>query len=246
MQMLVGLGNPGARHAANRHNIGFMALERIAQEHGFGAWRSKFRGEAADGRIGGEKVVLLRPHTFMNESGVAVSEAMRFYKLAPAQVTALHDDLELAPGKIRVKTGGGHAGHNGLRSIDQHIGPEYQRVRIGIGRPADKRAVTGHVLGDFAAVDQEWLEALLRGVSEAAPLLVAGQRDRFLGAATRHVFPPGAAQAAPGEAAEEPAEAADAPAKAEETPAEAAASPDAAPAGADGGSPLRRLLGKVF
>ena len=225
MLMLVGLGNPGAGHAANRHNIGFMALERIADDHGFGAWRAKFRGETADGRVDGEKVVLLRPQTFMNESGAAVSEAMRFYKLAPAEVTVFHDELELAPGKIRVKTGGGHAGHNGLRSIDQHIGPEYQRVRMGIGRPADKRAVTGHVLGDFAKADQAWLDALLRGVSEAAPLLVAGKRDQFLGAATRHVSPQGGAQAAPDGAA--------------------AASPDASPA-TEGGSPLRRLLGKVF
>ena len=225
MLMLVGLGNPGAGHAANRHNIGFMALERIAEDHGFGAWRTKFRGEAADGRLGGEKAVLLRPHTYMNESGAAVSEAMRFYKIAPADVTVFHDEIELAPGKIRVKTGGGHAGHNGLRSIDRHIGPEYQRVRMGIGRPDDKRAVAGHVLGDFAKADQAWLDALLRGVSEAAPLLAAGERDKFLGAATRHVSLPGGAQAPPDGAA---------------------APPDAAPAAEGGGSPLRRLLGKVF
>ena len=226
MLMLVGLGNPGARHAANRHNIGFMALERIAEDHGFGAWRAKFRGEAADGRIDGGKVVLLRPHTFMNESGIAVSEAMRFYKLAPADVTVFHDEIELAPGKIRVKTGGGHAGHNGLRSIDQHIGPQYQRVRMGIGRPADRRGVADHVLGDFAKADQAWLDALLRGVSDAAPLLVAGKRDQFLGAATRHVCAQGGDEAATG----------------------GAAAPDAAPApdAEGGGSALRRLLGKVF
>ena len=167
MQMLVGLGNPGARHAANRHNIGFMALERIAQEHGFGAWRSKFRGEAADGRIGGEKVVLLRPHTFMNESGVAVSEAMR---LLQARACAGDGAARRSRTRPRKDSGSrpaaGMPGTTGCARSTSISAPNTSGSGWGIGRPADKRAVTGHVLGDFAAVDQEWLEALLRGVSE--------------------------------------------------------------------------------
>jgi peptidyl-tRNA hydrolase, PTH1 family len=171
MILIAGLGNPGSRYAANRHNIGFMAAEAIARRHGLGPWRRRFQGETADGLIGEERAVVLRPLTFMNESGRAVGEAMRFYNLEPADVVVLHDELDLPPGKLRVKTGGGHAGHNGLRSIQAHIGPEFHRVRLGIGHPGNKDLVHFYVLHDFAKSDREWLEPLLDGIAEAAPSL---------------------------------------------------------------------------
>ena len=160
MQLFVGLGNPGASYAGNRHNIGFMAVDRIASDHGFGPWRGKFQGSLAEGRLGSERVILLKPETFMNRSGASVGEAMRFFKLEPADVTVFHDELDLAPGKLRVKQGGGHAGHNGLRSIHSVIGPDYARVRLGIGHPGHKDAVSGYVLHDFAKADADWLEDL--------------------------------------------------------------------------------------
>ena len=153
MQIFVGLGNPGGQYAGNRHNIGFMAVDRIAEAHGFGPWKSRFQGRVAEGRLGGDKLLLLKPDTFMNRSGQAVGEAMRFYKLAAEDVTVFHDELDLAPGKCRVKTGGGHAGHNGLRSIHGHIGEAYHRVRLGIGHPGRKELVSGYVLHDFAKAD---------------------------------------------------------------------------------------------
>ncbi|MBC7137633.1 MAG: aminoacyl-tRNA hydrolase [Defluviimonas sp.] len=189
MRLFVGLGNPGAKYAQNRHNIGFMALDRIAADHGFGPWRARFQGQAAEGMLGGEKVVLLKPGTFMNLSGQSVGEAMRFYKLAPSDVTVLHDELDLAPGKCRCKTGGGHAGHNGLRSIHAHIGEAYHRVRLGIGHPGHKDRVTGHVLSDFAKADQQWLDDLLRGLSDGAPALAAGDSARFLNAVALRTAP---------------------------------------------------------
>ncbi len=190
MQLFVGLGNPGPKYAGNRHNIGFMALDRIATEHGFGPWRAKFQGQIAEGRLGSARVLLLKPETFMNLSGQSVAAAMRFYKLAPDAVTVFHDELDLAPGKCRVKRGGGHAGHNGLRSIHGHIGETYARVRLGIGHPGDKRLVSNYVLQDFPKADADWLDDLLRGVSDGAPALAAGDAAGFGNAVALRVAPP--------------------------------------------------------
>jgi peptidyl-tRNA hydrolase, PTH1 family len=190
MWLFVGLGNPGAKYAGNRHNIGFMALDRIAADHGFGPWKKAFKGLAADGRLGDTRVLLLKPETFMNLSGEAVQAAMAFHKIAPAQVVVFHDELDLAPGKMRVKQGGGHAGHNGLRSIHAHIGEAYGRVRLGIGHPGHKDAVAGYVLHDFAKADQEWLDDLLRGLSDGAPFLAAGDGPKFSNAVALRTAPP--------------------------------------------------------
>lgn len=180
MKLLVGLGNPGTKYARNRHNVGFMAVERIAEAHAFGPWKKKFQGYAADGEIAGEKVLLLKPDTYMNESGRAVGEAARFLKIAPADVVALHDELDLAPGKLKVKLGGGNAGHNGLRSITAHIGNDYWRVRIGIGHPGAKELVHAWVLNDFAKSDADWLGALLDAMAGASGRLATGDMVRFL------------------------------------------------------------------
>ena len=190
MKLFVGLGNPGTKYAGNRHNIGFMAVERIAEDHSFGPWKSKFQGTISEGRLGSQKVMLLRPETFMNLSGQSVGEAMRFYKLDSTDVTVFHDELDLAPGKCRVKAGGGHAGHNGLRSIHQHIGPHYDRVRIGIGHPGNKNAVSGYVLRDFAKADQDWLDDLLRGISDGAGHLADDDNSKFMNAVALRVNPP--------------------------------------------------------
>jgi len=190
MRLFAGLGNPGAKYARNRHNIGFMALDRIAADHGFAPWKAKFRGQLCEGKLGTEKVVLLKPETYMNLSGQSVGEAMRFYKLAPDDVTVFHDELDLAPGKCRLKQGGGHAGHNGLRSIHQHIGPDYARVRLGIGHPGRKELVAQYVLHDFAKADEDWLDDLLRGISDGAPALAEGDGPRFLNAVAQRVAPP--------------------------------------------------------
>jgi peptidyl-tRNA hydrolase, PTH1 family len=179
VKLFVGLGNPGAQYARNRHNIGFLAADAIAARHGFGPWRSKFQGEIAEGRLGTEKVLLLKPGTFMNLSGDSVRAAAQFYKVAPEDIVAFHDELDLAPGRVRVKTGGGHAGHNGLRSIAAHLGPDFVRVRLGIGHPGDKRRVTAYVLGDFAKADADWLDPLLAAVADAAPALAAGDASGF-------------------------------------------------------------------
>ncbi len=190
MKLFVGLGNPGAKYAGNRHNIGYMAVDRIAADHGFGPWRSKFQGVISEGRLGREKVVLLKPETFMNLSGQSVGEAMRFHKLEPADVIVFHDELDLAPGKCRLKTGGGHAGHNGLRSIHAHIGEAYDRVRLGIGHPGDKNRVAGYVLADFAKADGDWLDDLLRGISDGVAALADGEGPRFLNAVSLRTAPP--------------------------------------------------------
>ncbi|MCP4824148.1 MAG: aminoacyl-tRNA hydrolase, partial [Shimia sp.] len=163
MKLFVGLGNPGSKYAGNRHNIGFMALDRIADDHGFGPWKGKFQGALTEGRLGSEKVMLLKPETFMNLSGQSVGEAMRFYKLTAEDVVVFHDELDLAPGKLKYKKGGGHAGHNGLRSMHQHLGEAYARVRMGIGHPGRKDLVSHYVLHDFHKMDQEWLDDMLRG-----------------------------------------------------------------------------------
>lgn len=167
--------------ARQRHNIGFMAVDAIASRHGFTPWRSRFKGQCAEGCIGTEKALLLKPMTYMNLSGESVQAAANFYKIQPTDITAFHDELDLAPGKVRVKKGGGNAGHNGLRSMDRHLGtPDYWRVRLGIGHPGDKARVTGHVLGDFAKADKEWLETLLDGLAANAPLLAAGKPEDFM------------------------------------------------------------------
>lgn len=190
MKLFVGLGNPGAKYANNRHNIGFMAMDRIASDHGFGPWRSKFQGVISEGRFGSDRVVLLKPETFMNLSGQSVAAAMTFYKSDISDITVFHDELDLAPGKCRFKTGGGHAGHNGLRSIHQHLTPDYNRVRIGIGHPGHKDAVAGYVLRDFAKADQEWIDDLLRGISDGAPELAKGDSGRFMNAVALRTNPP--------------------------------------------------------
>ena len=189
MKLWVGLGNPGAKYARNRHNIGYMAVDRIAADHGFSPWRAKFQGSLSEGRFGSGKVALLKPETFMNLSGQSVGEAMRFFKLEPQEVTVFQDELDLAPGKLRVKTGGGHAGHNGLRSLHAHIGEGYVRVRLGIGHPGHKDRVSGYVLSDFAKSDQDWLEDLLRGISDGAGDLAAGDTGRFMNAVALHTTP---------------------------------------------------------
>ena len=189
MKLFVGLGNPGSMYAGNRHNIGFMAMDQIASDHSFAPWRAKFQGKLTEGRLGREKVVLLKPETFMNLSGQSVGEAMRCFKLEPPDITVFHDDLDLAPGKCRVKVGGGHAGHNGLRSMHQHIGSEYQRVRLGIGHPGHKDRVSSYVLHDFAKADAEWLDDVLRGIGDGAPHLADGDAARFMNAVALRVVP---------------------------------------------------------
>ena len=179
MLVIAGLGNPGARHARNRHNIGFMAVDAIAERGRFGPFRARHQGLAAEGLIGDERVILLKPQTYMNESGRSVGEALRYLKLDLGALVVIHDELDLAPGKVRVKVGGGDAGHNGLRSITAHLGPDYKRVRIGIGHPGDKALVHHYVLSDFAKSEAGWVEAVCQAIAEASPLLVAGQDARF-------------------------------------------------------------------
>ncbi|MBI1180869.1 MAG: aminoacyl-tRNA hydrolase [Alphaproteobacteria bacterium] len=180
MLLLVGLGNPGDQYYDNRHNVGFMAVDEIVRRHRFPPWRRKFQAEVSEGFLGVAKVMAMKPQTFMNRSGQAVAEAARFYKLAPADVVVLHDELDLAPGKLRIKQGGGHAGHNGLRDIERHIGPDFRRVRIGIGHPGAKHLVTNYVLSDFAKADDVWLDPLLDAIADAAPHLATGQDEKFM------------------------------------------------------------------
>ena len=179
MRLFVGLGNPGAKYAHNRHNIGFMAIDEIARRHGFAPWRRRFQGQTSEGTIDGEKVFLLRPETFMNESGRAVQEASNFFKLGVDDIIVFQDELELPPAKMRVKVGGGIAGHNGLRSISAHIGNEYRRVRLGIGHPGVKELVHGYVLSDFAKDDRPWVEALCVAIADNAGLLAGGKDSTF-------------------------------------------------------------------
>jgi peptidyl-tRNA hydrolase, PTH1 family len=197
MKLFVGLGNPGQEFAFNRHNVGFMAVDAIAAAHDFPSWRKRFSGVAAEGRLGREPVLLFKPQTFMNESGRAVGEAARFYKLDLGDVVVFHDELDLAPGKVRVKTGGGVAGHNGLKSLSAHIGNDYVRARIGIGHPGRKDRVTRYVLHDFAKADYGWLEPLLDAIAENAPYLAEGANDKFQSRVAHAV------QAEAGSAAEE-------------------------------------------
>ena len=179
MRLFVGLGNPGAKHAGNRHNIGFMVVEEIAKRHSFAPWRRRFQGVATEGRVGREKALLLLPGTYMNESGRAVAEAMHFYKMPLGDIVVLHDEIELPPAKVRVKTGGGIAGHNGLRSISAHVGNDYRRVRLGIGHPGVKELVHAHVLGDFAKSERPWVETLCDVIADNAELLALGKDSSF-------------------------------------------------------------------
>jgi len=179
MKLFVGLGNPGAQYALNRHNVGFMALDAIAATHDFPSWRKRFQGWTAEAKLGGEQVILLKPVTFMNESGQSAQEAVRFYKLQLDDVIVFHDELDLAPGKVRVKTGGGVAGHNGLKSMSTHLGNDYVRVRIGIGHPGRKEQVSGYVLQNFRKADHAWLEPLLGAIATEAPYLARGETDKF-------------------------------------------------------------------
>ena len=191
MLLWIGLGNPGPSHAGHRHNVGFMAVEAIARVHGFPPWRRvrDFHGRTTEGSLAGARVLMLEPATYMNESGRAAAAAARFYKLEPDRVTAFHDELDLAPGKVRVKRGGGSAGHNGLRSLDGHLGNDFWRVRLGIGHPGHPDLVTRHVLAEFAKADRDWLQAMLGAVAEAAPLLAAGEAERFM-TKVAHLAPP--------------------------------------------------------
>ena len=179
MQLFVGLGNPGSSYVGNRHNIGFMVVEAIAKRHNLGPWRRRFQGVTAEGPLGSERVLLLLPGTYMNESGRAVADAAHFYKLGVEQIVVFHDEIDLAPAKVRVKTGGGVAGHNGLRSISAHVGNDYRRVRIGVGHPGVKERVHGHVLSDFAKSERDWVDALCAIIADNAELLAKGQDASF-------------------------------------------------------------------
>ena len=189
MKLFVGLGNPGKKYTNNRHNIGFMALNQIANDHSFSPWKNKFQGQITDGKLGDEKVILLKPETFMNLSGQSVSETIKFYKIKIEDIIVFHDELDLAPAKLRVKISGGHAGHNGLRSIHQHIGADYHRVRMGIGHPGHKERVANYVLSDFAENDQNWLQDLLFGISDGAIYLVNNDAGKFMNAVAMRTVP---------------------------------------------------------
>lgn len=190
MRLVVGLGNPGSAYRGHRHNVGFMALDRIAADHGFSPFRARFRGEIAEGQVEGQKVLALKPMTMMNLSGESVASAVRFHKLSPADVIVFHDELDLAPGKVRVKLGGGSS-HNGIRDIDRVLGPDYWRVRIGVGHPGDPDRVTSYLLNDFSADERRWLAPLVTALSEAFPLLVAGDTSRFMTKVALLAPPPG-------------------------------------------------------
>ncbi len=180
MHLFVGLGNPGARYAYYRHNVGFMALDDIVERHSFQPWRKRFQSQLAEGRVGNSRAFALKPQTFMNESGRAVGEALRFYKLPSQAVIVFYDELDLAPGRVRVKLGGGAGGHNGIRSLDRHIGKDYWRVRLGIGHPGLKHLVTGHVLSDFAKADEAWLDPFLEAVASELPVLLSEGHEAYM------------------------------------------------------------------
>jgi PTH1 family peptidyl-tRNA hydrolase len=179
MLLFVGLGNPGAKYQSNRHNVGFMVADEIARRHGFAPWRRRFQGETAEGTLERERIILLKPMTFMNDSGQAVQEASSFFKLTPNEITVFHDEIELPSAKLRVKVGGGIAGHNGLRSVSAHVGNDYRRVRIGVGHPGIKELVHGHVLNDFGKDERPWVETLVDAIAEHAGLLAAGRDSTF-------------------------------------------------------------------
>ncbi|MCM2454197.1 aminoacyl-tRNA hydrolase [Rhizobium sp. CG4] len=180
MIIIAGLGNPGSQYAGNRHNIGFMAVDALQRLPSFSPWSRKFKSEISEGEIAGEKVLLMKPLTYMNLSGEAVGEAMRFYKLGASNIIAIHDELDLPAGRVRIKTAGGHGGHNGLKSLDAHCGKDYRRLRLGIGHPGDKDRVHGHVLGDFAKTDKVWLEPLIEAIADNASMLVKGEDSQLM------------------------------------------------------------------
>jgi peptidyl-tRNA hydrolase, PTH1 family len=245
MLLIAGLGNPGPQYAGHRHNIGFMALDAIQRDPSFRPWTKKFKGEVSEGQIGTEKVLLLKPLTFMNDSGASVAAAASFYKLEPGQIVVIHDELDLAPGKVRVKTGGGNGGHNGLRSIDAHLGKDYRRVRLGIGHPGSKERVHGHVLSDFHKTDRDWLDPLIDAVSRNAPLLVGGDDAGFMNRialALSSDEPPSARGSSSGAAAAKPVK----PAPAGQSHIRQARSADSAKPPASGAMAdmLKRLFGK--
>ena len=190
MLLLAGLGNPGRRYAENRHNVGFMAVDRIVRRHGFGAWRRRFQGQLAEGLLASERVLCLKPLTFMNHSGRSLGEAVRYLKIPLERLIVLHDELDLAPGKLRVKSDGGHGGHNGLRSIDAHIGRAYRRVRIGIGHPGHKDLVHDYVLRDFSSADRQHIETLLDAIADELPRLAAGDNAGFMSRVAHLTQPP--------------------------------------------------------
>ena len=190
MLLVVGLGNPGSEYARNRHNIGFMAADALVRRHSFSPWKAKFQAALSEGIVAGDKVWVLKPQTYMNLSGQSVAAALRFLKLAVSDVVVLHDELDLAPGRVKVKRGGGAGGHNGLRSIDAHLGPDYRRVRLGIGHPGDKDRVSGYVLHDFAKADAAWLEPLLDAVADSFPLLASGDEAGFMNKVSLLTAPP--------------------------------------------------------
>jgi peptidyl-tRNA hydrolase, PTH1 family len=190
MFLFAGLGNPGSKYAHNRHNVGFMAVDEIVRRHSFSSWRKKFHAEISEGVLDGGKLLVMKPQTFMNESGRAVGEAMRFHNIPLENIYVFYDELDLEPGKLRVKTGGGAAGHNGIRSITAHVGADFKRVRIGIGHPGNKDMVMPHVLGDFAKQDRDWLSKLLEGIADEAPLLTSGQDEKFQSKVALALNPP--------------------------------------------------------
>ncbi len=207
MLLLVGLGNPGAAYTKNRHNIGFMAVDEIVRRHSFETYRARFHGRVAAGSVAGARLLALKPKTFVNDSGRSVAAAMRYHRLGVGDLIVLHDDLDLKPGKVRVKRGGGHAGHKGLRNIDAHIGRDYLRVRIGIGHPGEKTRVTGYVLRNFTKADRPWVEATVGAVAEALPLLITGDESGFMNKVTLTRAPPRQAmEKKKAEAATRPAE----------------------------------------
>ncbi|MGV8985442.1 MAG: aminoacyl-tRNA hydrolase [Cypionkella sp.] len=218
MKLFVGLGNPGPEYTGHRHNIGFMALDRIAADHGFGPWKRGHHGLVSEGRLGADKAVLLKPDTYMNKSGQAVHSAVTFYKIPLSDVVVFHDELDLAPGKLRYKMAGGHAGHNGLRSIHAHLGEAYARVRLGIGHPGHKDAVAGYVLHDFSKADRDWLDPLLQGISEGADDLARGEEAKFMNTVALRVSPPRKNPRLPPETAEIVVKPAPKPAKTLEEP----------------------------
>lgn len=202
MLILVGLGNPGPKYAGHRHNIGYMVADEVIIRHGFTRSRARYHSQVAEGTIAGERILVLKPKTYMNDSGRAVGSALRFHKLRARDVIAVHDDLDLAPGKVRVKRGGGHGGHNGLRSLDSHIGKDYRRVRIGIGHPGDRNRVERYVLSDFGKADRTWVRRVVDAVCEALPILIAGDDPGFMTRVALLTQPPGPKRDRPAEAAE--------------------------------------------
>ncbi|MCC7321310.1 MAG: aminoacyl-tRNA hydrolase [Rubellimicrobium sp.] len=243
MKLWVGLGNPGAQYAGNRHNIGFMAVERIAADHGFTPWRAKFHGLTSEGRLGPERVVLLKPGTFMNLSGQSVRAAADFHKVAPGDITVFHDELDLAPGRLRLKQGGGHAGHNGLRSIHAHLGTDaYARVRLGIGHPGHKDAVAAYVLHDFARADEGWLDDLMRGISDGAAALARGEGAAFQNAVALRMAPAAGRRRKDGAPAPADGASATAPEPAPRPDARPDPGPESGPESAAPPSPLQRLV----